>query len=291
MGAEAAMAGGGAAVVRHGATGGALRLGAPLGSLALHAAALGLAVLLAGEAPIPSAEAPFAVALRPEAGIGLVEVRPAKDAPLLERTPPSDELPELATTTPAGADFPEMEAAVEVREPAEAWSPPVPPGQRIPGRVAASAPGGASEEKRAPADGAPGSGRNAGPAGVAGPGGTGAGPRVPGSERGEAARAPAPPSPRGAPVRQAPRPRDGQCDPPRYPRASRERGEEGRVLLRVSVDAEGEVVGVEVKVSSGFARLDAAAVDAISGWLFEPGREEGRAVAGVVEVPVGFLLK
>ncbi|WP_313952842.1 TonB family protein, partial [Accumulibacter sp.] len=47
--------------------------------------------------------------------------------------------------------------------------------------------------------------------------------------------------------------------PPVYPESSRRLGEEGRVLLRIRVSAQGLPTSVEIKQSSGFRRLDEAA--------------------------------
>lgn len=44
-----------------------------------------------------------------------------------------------------------------------------------------------------------------------------------------------------------------------YPPAARREGREGRVRLRLSLDAQGRVVGAQVLKSSGFSDLDGAA--------------------------------
>ena len=62
---------------------------------------------------------------------------------------------------------------------------------------------------------------------------------------------------------------------PTYPRLSISRGEEGTVVLAVLVGMDGRVREVRVKVSSGFARLDMAARDAVSDWRFVPGKRAG----------------
>jgi len=43
--------------------------------------------------------------------------------------------------------------------------------------------------------------------------------------------------------------------------------------------------------SSHFSRLDAAAEEAVRKWKFFPGRQDGRAVAAWVIVPVRFSLR
>lgn len=79
--------------------------------------------------------------------------------------------------------------------------------------------------------------------------------------------------------------------PPPYPPMSRRLGEEGRVIVRVALDALGKVVEVGLERSSGHRRLDRAAVDAVRAWRFEPARSGGRAVAASVLVPVDFRLE
>jgi protein TonB len=78
---------------------------------------------------------------------------------------------------------------------------------------------------------------------------------------------------------------------PAYPALSRRLNEEGRVLLRVRVTAEGLAELVELARSSGFDRLDRAALDAVSRWRFVPARQGERSVSAYVLVPVAFVLK
>lgn len=79
--------------------------------------------------------------------------------------------------------------------------------------------------------------------------------------------------------------------PPPYPEQARQQGQEGLVLLRVEVDATGEVTSVTVRQSSGFELLDAAAIGTVGTWRFKPGRLAGIAVSTTVDVPVRFQLK
>ena len=79
--------------------------------------------------------------------------------------------------------------------------------------------------------------------------------------------------------------------PPRYPPASRQRGEKGLVVLRVFVSAAGRAERVEIKTSSGFDRLDSAAQDAVANWRFVPARRGDEHVAAWVLVPVSFVMK
>lgn len=78
--------------------------------------------------------------------------------------------------------------------------------------------------------------------------------------------------------------------PPTYPAASRSLGEEGRVVLKVRVNAAGRPENIDVDTSSGFPRLDRAATDAVNRWRFEPAMSQGQPVAGWVRVPILFRL-
>ena len=68
-------------------------------------------------------------------------------------------------------------------------------------------------------------------------------------------------------------------------------GEEGRVVLRVMVSAEGLPLSVEVKQASGFRRLDEAAMAAVERWRFVPARRGATAIESSVLVPLQFTLK
>lgn len=77
---------------------------------------------------------------------------------------------------------------------------------------------------------------------------------------------------------------------PSYPALSRRMGEEGRVVLKVLVKADGTAGAVSVKRSSGFPRLDAAASSAVRMWRFEPYRIGGLAADHEYSVVVEFSL-
>lgn len=84
------------------------------------------------------------------------------------------------------------------------------------------------------------------------------------------------------------RPRPGNPAPV-YPRAARERGWEGRVVLRVAVDADGSVARADIEETSGHPVLDRAALGAVLRWRFTAG--PGLPPAGVVvRVPIAFRL-
>jgi len=77
---------------------------------------------------------------------------------------------------------------------------------------------------------------------------------------------------------------------PEYPPASRRMGEEGKAVLRVLVNDKGRPERVEVQQSSGSARLDEAARQAVLRALFKPFMEDGRPVPAYAVVPIRFQL-
>lgn len=112
--------------------------------------------------------------------------------------------------------------------------------------------------------------------------------------------APAPPPPPTVPAPPPPkvaRLQPGMVDqasralnPPRYPAEALKENKTGVVVLVVSIDAKGGVTNVRVERSSGDARLDVAAQDAASKWLFKPEIKNGKPRASQVRVPVEFAL-
>jgi periplasmic protein TonB len=78
---------------------------------------------------------------------------------------------------------------------------------------------------------------------------------------------------------------------PRYPADSARAHEEGTVVLRVLVDADGRPQRVEIARSSGHARLDAAARDGVLHARFRPVMRDGAAVEAWGLVPVAFKLE
>jgi periplasmic protein TonB len=77
---------------------------------------------------------------------------------------------------------------------------------------------------------------------------------------------------------------------PRYPPLSRRTGEQGRVVLRVLVTPAGSAQQIEVRASSGHARLDDAACEAVRQWKFVPAKRGEQPVAAWVLIPVSFRL-
>ena len=79
--------------------------------------------------------------------------------------------------------------------------------------------------------------------------------------------------------------------PPGYPRISRRNGEQGTVIVRVFISTQGTPDKAEVRTSSGFARLDQAALEAVQRWRFVPGRRNGTPEAMWFNIPVRFVLE
>jgi protein TonB len=78
---------------------------------------------------------------------------------------------------------------------------------------------------------------------------------------------------------------------PEYPAGAIRLGNEGRVLLRLSVGPDGRVLAAEVVTSSGFPALDQAAVrTALREWRLAPARQGDAAVAGTFSTWVRFDL-
>jgi len=78
---------------------------------------------------------------------------------------------------------------------------------------------------------------------------------------------------------------------PAYPIMSRKLKEEGVVLLKILVTKDGLVSEIEINQSSGFKRLDVAAIKAIKRWKFNPATRNGQAIDYWYEVPIEFSLR
>lgn len=77
---------------------------------------------------------------------------------------------------------------------------------------------------------------------------------------------------------------------PRYPTESRRLREEGTVRLRVLISPAGDVEQVSVARSSGYDRLDKAALDAVRRWRFLPGMQAGQPVEAIGYLSIPFVL-
>jgi len=76
-----------------------------------------------------------------------------------------------------------------------------------------------------------------------------------------------------------------------YPAMSKRLGEEGAVILLLTVDEEGKVTDATVQTSSGFERLDDAAVkEAKRSWRFLPGTKNGKPASMQMPYKVTFKI-
>ncbi len=82
----------------------------------------------------------------------------------------------------------------------------------------------------------------------------------------------------------------GRRPMPVYPRGSQRRQEQGRVVVRVLISAQGSVLEVQVRSSSGFEGLDQAALKAARSARFKPYTENGIAYRAMADLPFDFVL-
>lgn len=78
---------------------------------------------------------------------------------------------------------------------------------------------------------------------------------------------------------------------PKYPPISRRLGEQGKVLLKVRVTAEGLPAAVDLEKSSSFERLDEAARQVVGRWRFVPAKRGDQPIEASVIVPIVFRLE
>jgi protein TonB len=75
---------------------------------------------------------------------------------------------------------------------------------------------------------------------------------------------------------------------PVYPTLSKRLREEGTVLLRVNLDAQGIVLDISIEKSSSFQRLDQAALEAVKQWRFVPAKRGQETMPSTALVPIEF---
>jgi protein TonB len=78
---------------------------------------------------------------------------------------------------------------------------------------------------------------------------------------------------------------------PVYPAGARRDGEQGTGMFKVLVDEKGRPLDVQVLKSTGFPRLDTAALEAIRKWVFSPAMANGQGVQSWTRVQVAFQLQ
>ena len=76
-----------------------------------------------------------------------------------------------------------------------------------------------------------------------------------------------------------------------YPAISRSAGEEGRPMVKVCLATNGRLESAEVAETSGYPRLDEAAVRVAKASRWKAPTEGGKAVGGCANLPIRFTLK
>lgn len=76
-----------------------------------------------------------------------------------------------------------------------------------------------------------------------------------------------------------------------YPPLSRRLSEQGIVTMKFSVMTDGTVAGPRVVKSSGFQRLDEAAIQCVGRWRYHPATQGGKPIAVSLEANVRYQLK
>ncbi|MBL8370183.1 MAG: energy transducer TonB [Burkholderiaceae bacterium] len=78
---------------------------------------------------------------------------------------------------------------------------------------------------------------------------------------------------------------------PAYPPLSKRLGEQGKVVVRVLIGTDGGAQKAEIRTSSGFDRLDQAALATVQRWRYVPGKRDGVPEAMWFNVPINFVLE
>lgn len=78
---------------------------------------------------------------------------------------------------------------------------------------------------------------------------------------------------------------------PPYPPISRRMGEQGKTTIRVFIGVDGQPQQAEIAKSSGFDRLDQAAMATVMRWRFVPGKRGGVPEAMWFNVPINWVLE
>jgi len=78
---------------------------------------------------------------------------------------------------------------------------------------------------------------------------------------------------------------------PVYPAISQRMGEQGKVVIRVLIGMNGTAQQAQVQQSSGFDRLDRAALTTVTHWRYVPGKRAGVPEAMWFNVPINFVLE
>jgi protein TonB len=75
---------------------------------------------------------------------------------------------------------------------------------------------------------------------------------------------------------------------PEYPSEMRREGINGVVMVKCTIDEQGNVLDPQVEKSSN-AAFEKPAVDALLRWKFKPAKQDGAPVAIKVSIPIKFV--
>ena len=78
---------------------------------------------------------------------------------------------------------------------------------------------------------------------------------------------------------------------PAYPAISKRLGEQGKVIVRVYIGADGLPQRAELSKSSGYDRLDQLSISTVMRWKFVPGKRNGVPTAMPYNVPFNWVLE
>lgn len=78
---------------------------------------------------------------------------------------------------------------------------------------------------------------------------------------------------------------------PDYPAISRRLGEEGKLMLQVELDESGKISNTRIINSSGYSRLDNAALAAVKTWRCRPAVRDGQPVKAIALQPFNFVIQ
>ena len=75
---------------------------------------------------------------------------------------------------------------------------------------------------------------------------------------------------------------------PDYPREMRSQGVSGLVMVKGTIDEQGNVAETEISKSSN-ENFDKPAIAALKKWKFKPARQDGTAISVQVTIPIKFV--
>ena len=83
----------------------------------------------------------------------------------------------------------------------------------------------------------------------------------------------------------------GDAPRPVYPSLAKSRKQQGKVIVRVLISAQGQISTISVQQSSGVDSLDEAAIRAFASVRFKPYQENGIPLERIADIPIEFLLR